>query len=78
MNQIDKLKIQLAGIFSVLLLASGFGLAAYEVSYKKGEITRNEFTVSQSLAYSDKPVILTLLTLGTAAYIYMLYARGPQ
>ena len=78
MNNIDKLKIQLAGIFSVLLLASGFGLAGYEVSYKKGEITKNEFTVSQSLAYSDKPVILTLLTLGTAAYIYLLYARGPK
>ena len=59
-------------------MTSSFGLVAYEVSYKKGEITRNEFTVSKSLAYSDKPVILTLLTLGTAAYIYMLYTIGPQ
>ena len=78
MKSIDKFKIQLAGIFSVLFLASGFGLAAYEVSFKKGEITKNEFTVSQSLAYSDKPILLTLLTLGIAAYVYLLYARGPK
>ena len=78
MKEIDKLKIQLAGIFSVILLASGFGLAAYEVSYKKGKISAEEFTVSQSLAHSDNPVLLTLLTLGTAAYVYLLYARGPK
>ena len=78
MNDVTRLRVQLAGIFSVLFLASAFGFAAYEVSYKKGKISKDEFTVSQSLAYGDQPILLTLLTLGTAAYIYLLNVRGPK
>lgn len=78
MNEITQLRAQLAGIFSILFLASAFGFAAYEVSYKKGQISKEEFTVSQSLAYGDQPILLTLLTLGIAAYIYLLHVRGPK
>ena len=68
---------KLITVFSLLFYLFAFGVAAYYVSYEKGEISKYTFTISQSLAFGNDPALVTLFTLGTLSYIYLLILRGP-
>ena len=76
MNNIIKGRI--ITVFALLCYMSAFGIAGYQVSYKKGKIWNTEFTISQSLAFGNDPALVSLFTLGTMAYIYLLLLKGPK
>lgn len=71
-------KARLITAFALLCYMCAFGIAGYEVSYQKGKIWNTEFTISQSLAFGNDPALVTLFTLGTMAYIYLLLLKGPK
>jgi hypothetical protein len=63
-------------MFGVLIIFLMFALAAYLDSYLHGHIDKNLFTVSQSLAFGNKPAMGVMLTLGFALLIYLNMYRG--
>jgi len=68
-------------VLSVLVICSylfSFGVGGYSTSIGKGQISRDEFTISQSLAYGDKPTMMITFTVGFIALIYLVYLRGPK
>jgi len=71
------LKKNILATITLLFYISAFGIAAYEVSFKKGKIQNDNFTVSQSLAFGNDPALVTLFTLGTMCYIYLMIL-GPK
>lgn len=75
---IPNIKRKLVTIFALLCFLFAFGVAGYEVSYSKDKIQDTNFTISQSLAFGNDPALVTLFTLGTLAYIYLLIIRGPK
>tara|TARA_Y100000389_G_scaffold186193_1_gene206291 strand:- start:1641 stop:2237 length:597 start_codon:yes stop_codon:yes gene_type:complete len=75
---ISNSKRKLVTIFSLLCFLFAFGIAGYEESYRKGKIKSNDFTISQSLAFGNDPALVTLFTLGTLSYIYLLIIRSPK
>ena len=62
----------------VLFFLIALGLGSYLVSYKKNEIDENRFTISQSLAYGNKPVMVTFYTLAYILLIPLVLFRGGQ
>ena len=62
-------------IVSMLIL---FGLGTYLTSYLKGEISQSLFTVSQSLAFGNQPVVILLLTTSIILLGYINIIRGPS
>ena len=78
MNITHQLKLRLISVIAMLCFMFGFGIAAYEISYKKRRINNVEFTVSESLAFGDEPGLVTLFTLGIIAYMSLLIMKGPK
>ena len=72
------LKGQVVAIFTLLCYLFAFGIAAYEVSYRKGKIYERKFTVSQSLDFGNDYALVTLFTLGFISYIYLITLKGPN
>lgn len=71
-------KTKLVAIIASICLALTFGLAAYLTSYEKHKITEHLFTVSQSLAFGNKPAMVSLLTIGFVLILYLNYYRGHK
>ena len=64
-------------ISGVFILALMFGLASYLTSYLRGYISTDVFTISQSLAFGNKPGIIGLLILSMICIMILTYMRGP-
>jgi len=62
----------------VFFLLCSFGLGSYLPSALSGDVNKKEFTVSQSLAYSIKPLFVILLTIAILLLAYLLYYRGHK
>jgi hypothetical protein len=60
----------------VFLLASTIGLLAYLPATLEGEITDQTFTISQSLAFSIKPLFVVVFTIACSLIGYLIYYRG--
>ena len=71
-------RTKIVSMFSILCFLLAFGVAGYEVSYKKNHINKKDFTISQSLAFGNDPALVTLFTIGMMAYIYLIFLRGPS
>ena len=67
-----------AAIFAILSMLILFGLGTYLTSYLKGEISKSLFTVSQSLAFGNQPVVILLLTTSIILLGYINIIRGPR
>jgi hypothetical protein len=65
--------IAIVGVLIVFLM---FTLAAYLNSFLKGHIDKNLFTVSQSLAYGNKPAMGVMLTIGIGMIMFLNVYRG--
>lgn len=72
------IKGQVVSIFTLLCYLFAFGIAAYEVSYRKGKLSERKFTVSQSLAFGNEYALVPLFTLGMISYIYLITLKGPK
>jgi hypothetical protein len=55
-----------------------FGLASYLTSFLKGKISKDLFTISQSLAFGNKPVMVSILTISFMLILYLNYYRGHK
>ena len=62
----------------VLFFLIALGLGSYLVSYKKNEIDNNRFTISQSLAFGNKPTMVIFYTLAYILLIPLVLLRGGQ
>jgi hypothetical protein len=67
--------ISVVGVLIVILM---FTLAAYLESFLKGDIDKNIFTVSQALAFGNRPLMISMLTVGMFALGYLIYYRGHR
>jgi hypothetical protein len=67
--------IATVGLLIVVLM---FTLAAYLDSFLKGDIDKNIFTVSQALAFGNRPLMISMLTMGMFAIGYLIYYRGHR
>ncbi len=63
-------------VMAVLITFLMFTLAAYLHSFLKGHIDENLFTVSQSLAYGHKPIMVVMLTIGIGMIMFLNVYRG--
>tara|TARA_Y100000389_G_C17370470_1_gene468749 strand:- start:358 stop:951 length:594 start_codon:yes stop_codon:yes gene_type:complete len=70
------LKTKLLSIFGTLFFVIGLGLGSYLVSFEKHHITDTDFSVSQSLAFGNKPVMITFYTLSYICLILLVLLRG--
>ena len=67
---------KILSILGVLFFCIGLGFGSYLVSYNKKQIDKNRFTVSQSLAFGNKPVMITFYTLAYLCIIPLVILRG--
>ena len=67
--------VSISAVLSFLIL---FGLGSYLTSYLKGDISKSLFTISQSLAFANKPIVIIFLTIGLYLVAYLNYSRGPR
>lgn len=67
--------ISTVGLLIIILM---FTLAAYLDSFLKGDIDKNIFTVSQALAFGNRPLMISMLTVGMFAIGYLIYYRGHR
>ena len=71
-------KSKVLSVSAVTLFTFMIVLAAYLPSILKGKINKNIFSISQSLAFGNKPAIISLLTLFYCILSYLIYYRGPK
>jgi hypothetical protein len=69
------LKHNLLSVFTILCFLIAFGISAYTISYKKGKISKHKFTISESLAFGDRYSLVSLFSVGTLSYIYLLFLK---
>jgi hypothetical protein len=67
--------IAVGGVVIVVLM---FTIAAYLDSFLQGKIDKNIFTISQALAFGNRPAMITLLSIGMFAIGYLIYYRGHR
>jgi len=72
------IKTKVLASFGVLFFLIALGLGSYLVSYKNNEINENKFTISQSLAFGNKPVMVIFYTLAYILFIPLVLFRGGQ
>jgi len=60
----------------IFFFLCSFGLSSYLPSALSGDVNKKEFTVSQSLAYSIKPLFVILLSIAIFTLAYLIYYRG--
>jgi hypothetical protein len=75
-NLLTKLVASL-GTFSILI---NILLSGYIASFVKGKISKDDFTVSQALAFGEKPPLIIFFVIGIVLIGYLVYyrnIRGP-
>ena len=75
MRQPDSISKKLA-IACVTLFVLFLGITAYLVSALEGDIQGNNFTISQAIAFGNKPSMITLVVLAMGIFSYLTYYRG--
>lgn len=75
MRQPDTTSKRLA-VSCVTLFVLFLGITAYLVSALKGDIQGNNFTISQAIAFGNKPSMVTLVVLAMSIFAYLTYYRG--
>jgi hypothetical protein len=75
MRQPDTMSKRLA-VSCVTLFVLFLGITAYLVSALEGEIQGNNFTISQAIAFGNKPSMITLVVLAMGIFSYLTYYRG--
>ena len=75
MRQPDTISKRLA-ISCVTLFVLFLGITAYLVSALRGEIQSDNFTISQAIAFGNKPSMITLVVLAMGIFSYLTYYRG--
>jgi hypothetical protein len=85
MRYIDKMVLKPPNIntksLSLLVLLffiSGLMLGSYLFAIDKGEIDSDRFTISQSLAFCNKPIAITLFSLAMIVTLILNYIRGGE
>lgn len=73
-NKVSKI----LSIITVLVFVITFGLSAYLPSALKGDVNANIFTISQSLAFSIKPLFVVLLSIAVILLSFLIYYRGQH
>ena len=71
-------KTKLLATVGVLFFLIGLGLGSYLVSYLKHKINEYNFTVSQSLAFGNQPVMVTFYTLAYLCMVPLVILRGGK
>jgi hypothetical protein len=77
MKQPDIISKRLA-VSCVTLFVLFIGITAYLVSALKDEIQSNNFTISQAIAFGNKPSMITLVVLAMSIFSYLTYYRGHK
>jgi len=75
MRQPDSISKKLA-IACLTLFVLFLGITAYLVSALRGEIQSDNFTISQAIAFGNKPSMITLVVLAMGIFSYLTYYRG--
>ena len=75
MRQPDSISKKLA-IACVTLFVLFLGITAYLVSALRGHIQSDNFTISQAIAFGNKPSMVTLVVLAMGIFSYLTYYRG--
>ena len=75
MRQPDTMSKRLA-VSCVTLFVLFLGITAYLVSALEGDIQGNNFTISQAIAFGNKPSMITLVVLAMGIFSYLTYYRG--
>jgi len=75
MRQPDTTSKRLA-ISCITIFVLFLGITAYLVSALEGEIQGNNFTISQAIAFGNKPSMVTLVVLAMGIFSYLTYYRG--
>ena len=75
MRQPDTMSKRLA-VSCVTLFVLFLGITAYLVSALRGEIQSDNFTISQAIAFGNKPSMITLVVLAMGIFSYLTYYRG--
>jgi hypothetical protein len=75
MRQPDTMSKRLA-VSCITLFVLFLGITAYLVSALEGEIQGNNFTISQAIAFGNKPSMITLVVLAMGIFSYLTYYRG--
>ena len=75
MRQPDTMSKRLA-VSCVTLFVLFLGITAYLVSALEGEIQGNNFTISQAIAFGNKPSMVTLVVIAMSIFSYLTYYRG--
>ena len=65
--------LSISCIFSLVLF---LGITAYLVSTLKGDIKSDNFTISQAIAYGNKPSMIIILVIAFSILGYLTYYRG--
>lgn len=69
---------RLLSIVIISLFMITLGIAAYLTSYLKGQISADIFTISQSLAYGNKPIIVILLVITFLLLASLVFYRSNK
>jgi hypothetical protein len=77
MRQPDIISKSLA-IACITLFVIFLGITAYLVSALKGEIQSDNFTISQALAFGNKPSMVILVVCTVSILSYLTYYRGHK
>jgi hypothetical protein len=75
MRQPDTTSKRLA-ISCITIFVLFLGITAYLVSALRGEIQSDNFTISQAIAFGNKPSMVTLVVLAMGIFAYLTYYRG--
>lgn len=76
-RQPDMISKSLA-IITITCLLIFIGITAYLVSALKAEINSDLFTISQALAFGNKPGMIILIICSLSVLSYLLYYRGHK
>lgn len=77
MHQPD-LKSKVISIICIIVFICMIILAAYLPSALSGDVNADIFSISQSLAFGNKPAIISLLTLALVLLIFLIHYRGHK
>lgn len=69
-------RTRILSIVISFLFLSAFGLLAYLNAALEHEINSNNFTISQSLAFSIKPAFVIVFTIACVLFAYLMYYRN--
>jgi hypothetical protein len=70
-------KTELLSAVSIFTYLVGLVVGAYSISISKDEISRDEFTVSQALAFGSRELMIICFVLSYLFLLLLIWERGP-